>query len=166
MRLRSAVAMMVLVAAACQPALAPAAGGEEEVETSVVKKWSVSLESSGGITGAGEGSVEVRSDGRTVAIDPQGRRCEEILSGDNFAAVARAVVGTDPEEWEQNYEPPSGSADFFTFDLTVDRDGEETSSSWSEAAGIPSDLERLKSALRTLRSAVLARCRGTATADR
>jgi hypothetical protein len=163
MSLRSAVGMLVLVAAACQPALAPAAGGEEEVETSVVKKWSVSLESSGGITGAGEGSVEVRSDGRTVAIDPQGRRCEEILSGENFSAVARAVVGADPEEWEQNYEPPEGSADFFTFDLMVDRDGEEITSSWSDAAEIPADLERLKSALRTMRSAVLGRCRGQHT---
>jgi hypothetical protein len=156
-------AMVVL---ACQPALPPVAEADDAPDTRVLKKWSVSLESYGGIGGTGEGSVEVRNDGRTVAIDPQGNRCEEILSGENFSAVARAVVGTDPEEWEQNYEPPASSGDLFRWDLTVDRDGEQTSSSWTDASEIPADLERLKSALQTSRSGVLGRCRGTATAGR
>jgi hypothetical protein len=124
--------------------------------TSAEGPWEASIQSSGGITGRGNGGLLVTSDGILAVTTPNGKVCEFDVPPqpelDELIARAR------PQRWSESYEGPC--ADCFDWRLTLTRGEHTYTTSWNDvASGRPPDLVRLANELLDLENAYGERCR-------
>jgi len=96
--------------------------------------WTLRVETSGGFSGRGRGSVTIESNG-TVTPEPGGsgpRRCTAALSSQELSALRAAIGRAASESWGgRTYGTPTPDAMAYTMTLT--RGGRSTSVSWYDA---------------------------------
>jgi hypothetical protein len=130
-------------------------GGGSNIEQ---LKWRVTLQSSGGLAGAGTGNVVATSDG-AVTVERLTRTCRSTLSADNRRGLERAVAAVAPGRWQEGYVPLDDQVccDRLYWRLAVelkDTDGtvRHAQADWHEAAAnqLPDDLSSLARLARAL----------------
>lgn len=67
-------------------------------------RWRLNLDSTGGLSGQGQGRVTVTSDGK-VAASRLGRSCSVTLGDDDLHAIQQAVGAIAPGNWGTDYQP-------------------------------------------------------------
>ena len=92
MFLRVCAGLMLLGLAACKP------------QDSDQFRWQLTLDSTGGLNGQGQGRVVVASDGK-VEASRLGRTCSVTLAGDDLRAIQQAVGAVAPGNWGADYQP-------------------------------------------------------------
>lgn len=130
----------LLFIAACTPERDP-----EQV------RWRVSLTSSGGISGQGNGSVVAASDG-SLEVKRFARTCHTQLSPNNLRALQKAVGSIAPGRWKTGYLPHDAEVccDRFYWGLVVELETDDgnvrhAQADWHESAvnQLPADLGSL-----------------------
>ena len=155
------VAYLVTVVAAMFGCASPQSGTSSSEMQSTKAWWQIRLETDGGITGRGIGSIEISSDGSAGATRPD---CAGQIDREMFSEVAQAVAKARPSAWKKEYarkENPHGAADQIRYTLTLDRgDGEKTASWFDEVAGeLPADLAHLRTVAWNAREQLVASCK-------
>lgn len=119
-----------------------------------MQEWSLRLESSGGITGRGDGSVTIDSGGMVERTSPAGTACHGVVEGELLEELARAIVQARPERWRSPY-VLEGGADFFTYALTMEIDGRrQPTTEWTDGVDLPADLRTLWDAIAAIKRSV------------
>ena len=85
--------------------------------------WKVTIDTGGGFTGRGTGSVEVLSDGTVRTGRGFSRPCGAKVAAADLELLARAVVEAQPATWKPEYvraSNPHGCCDQFRYTLTLE----------------------------------------------
>ena len=152
----SSILVVAIVSMACSP-----------YQTATDSSWSVQLKTSGGLTGRGQGSISVNSDGKVRYEPPNvpgrpGRPCERVLSADDLRPLADAVRRNRSAGW-QVPGPNAAAPDAFAYDLELRTGGDHAYRvTWYDNTRdrLPEDVKSLAEALTDLMS-VLAKGCGT-----
>lgn len=147
---RVVLPVLVLAAVSCQSGADDevSQGQKEEIE---MQEWSLVVESSGGITGMGDGSISIDSGGLVEKTDPNGRDCRVTIEGKRLDDLWSAVEAARPSSWNNRYLQQAG-ADFFTYTLTLEINGvEHEPVEWNDGVEMPPDLQRLTDTVNTIR---------------
>lgn len=110
----------------------------------------LTVETSGGFTGRGVGSVSI--DGADVNADA---RCRGTLSDAERDQLARLAATAHPDRWKSEYETP-GHPDVVTYTLTLD--GTKTTWQGEEPEGLPKEIAGLRAFAWDVRGRVLKGC--------
>ena len=105
--------------------------------------WRVELQTSGGITGRGNGSLTVSSDGNGEATSSGGRRQSGRLSDSEIETIEASLRARDAS-WKVGED--SGGADYFTYVLTVQEgDASAVEYRWNDGSGsrVPPSMRKL-----------------------
>ncbi len=131
-------------------------------------RWSLKLESTGGISGQGQGQVSMTSDGR-VEASRLGRSCAITLGSDDLRAIQQAVGAVAPGNWGTDYQPSKTQicCDRVSWLLEVSLEmGDGTKraahADWHEAAigQLPPDLRALAVIAQRILDRTIERCGG------
>lgn len=150
---RVVLPVLVLAAVSCQ------SGADDEIaprqtEEIEMQEWSLVVESSGGITGMGDGSVSIESSGLIEKTDPNGRGCRATIEGERLDDLWSAVEAARPGSWNGQY-LQQGGADFFAYTLRLNVDGVEHGPvEWNDGVEMPPDLQRLTDTVNTIRRSI------------
>jgi hypothetical protein len=117
--------------------------------------WTVTIETSGGFTGRGRGSVAISGAGNVAAQPPavpgasQGR-CTARLTAAELATLRTAIDSTDAESWDGK-RFGAAAADAMTYTLTLRRGGRTWTATWFDSSRqeIPERLSALADAVET-----------------
>jgi hypothetical protein len=151
----STLTFILLMAGSCssQPAAPP-------------KTWSISLTTSGGFTGLGQGDMSLSSNNRfkcTQKTSPQSRKnIEGHLPSDQFKLISNAVDQLDPKGWNKpglNVSAPDAFGYKFDYKVGTEDDQVFTVQWYDNTADqLPDDLKKMSDALlQTLKTS----CGGT-----
>lgn len=145
MALRVVLPIVLMAAAACQ------SGADDEetarTEETTMQEWALRLESSGGITGRGDGSVSIDSEGQVERTTPNGTVCRGTVDGELLETLTRVLVDARADTWRSQY-LLQGGADFFTYTLTMEIDGRpQPVVEWNDGVELPTDLRTLWDAI-------------------
>lgn len=122
-----------------------------------MKTISIRLETEGGISGRGLGSVSVTGD-RVAASDVR-RNCEGALARAEQEQLDALLRSAHPERWRESYaapDRPHGSPDQIRYVLTAG--GHSTSWFGENPDGLPEELRAIRAALWNVRDRVLRQC--------
>src|SRR5262245_61922767 len=145
MQARLSVLALILGALAVSAVLA---GEATNLRPDEGDTWSVKVETSGGFTGRGRGSLAVSSDGKAALTPLTGGQARETkLSADDVRKLTMAVKQARPAGWMPRYKA-TNVADGITYNLTlkVGAGKEEKTHKviWEDGSkGIPEDLQVL-----------------------
>src|SRR5690242_17379097 len=151
MKLSGMLMSMMVVAAAC------AAAPPE-------KPWTVSVTTSGGMTGRGVGAWTIRSDGNVLVRKPDRSECTFKLTDDELDDVTRLLANAKPERWKESYVPENNCCDRITWALEFDEAGRVSATEWLDAGPqLPKDLaalaERIVGGETSIRATSAERCK-------
>lgn len=119
-----------------------------------MREWSLRLSSSGGITGRGDGSVSIDSDGQVEKTTPNGAICRGTVEDDLLETLESAIAAARPGGWRGQYFI-EGGADFFTYSLTMEIDGKEQRGvEWNDGVELPADLQKLWEAIGAVKRSI------------
>ena len=126
--------------------------------------WTVTIETSGGITGRGLGSARVTSAGQVSATD-MSRACEDAASPDRIAAIRSAIARSEPERWNEAYldpQNPHGNADMIEYVLTVSSGDRKHTTRWYDGTrgAVPTSIQALSDRVWEARASLLETCGG------
>lgn len=143
-----------LVASACSPPETPSHPPASVRRTSPAtspaapplgpRSWSVKIQTSGGFAGSGKGSVALHSDGTVV------QPCKRRASAAELATVGEAVARSHPAEWLPVYRKESGLTDQFHYELSLESEHDDGSTTSHRAAWRDGSTGALPPDLRTL----------------
>jgi hypothetical protein len=129
-----------------------ASNAAEETDTAAKEskpmKWTVTIDTSGGITGRGLGRVEAHSDGSVSATSIPSKSAETKLTAEELQTLDRLVRAADPKHWQVS--PEQRGADYIIYTIRLEREGEMSHTlTWSDGTPppIPHDVEELREAL-------------------
>lgn len=133
------------------------------------KAWKVTIDTSGGFTGRGTGSVAVASNG-TIGTGPvMIRSCAGELAPGDLQRLTLAVTQAQPAAWKPSYvraENPDGCCDQFRYTLTLEieqADGSRTVARtfwYSEMSkALPGDLQQVFETAWSMKREADARCK-------
>src|SRR5689334_15421280 len=151
MKLSGMLMSMMIVAAAC------AAAPPE-------KPWTVSVTTSGGMTGRGVGAWTIRSDGNVLVRKADRSECTFKLSEAELDEVTRLLANAEPERWKDSYVPANNCCDRITWTLEFDEAGRVATTAWLDAGPkLPKDLgalaERIVGGEKSIRAISAERCK-------
>ncbi len=150
--LGSFLPLLLLAAVSCQSGVDENVGEAQPEEVSM-QEWSIVVQSSGGITGRGDGSVSLTSEGVLARTTPGGAVCRQTIEGEVLESVDRAIAEADVDAWESEYFQQG--ADFFTYTMTLETGkSEQKIVEWNDGGDLPDDLRELWDALNTARQSV------------
>ncbi len=126
--------------------------------------WSIQMNTSGGLTGRGNGNVVIDSQGQIVYEKPdfpnkQSPPCKGSLSDDDLRELKTAVDKTKPEGWKI-----AGLAvaapDAFGYHLTLRREKETYEVEWYDNTSekLPADIKALYTIIGRLRDQQAKKC--------
>src|SRR5690349_133997 len=92
--------------------------------------WKISLETSGGMAGRGNGSISINSDGAIEVTMTMRKSCSFTATADELQRVRELLAAAKPSTWKASYAPENRCCDRFQYDFTVDEAGTVTKTEW------------------------------------
>jgi hypothetical protein len=127
--------------------------------------YSVSLQTSGGFTGRGTGSLTVTGDGTVRLSRVTGGACDGMQAPAYLVTkLGGAVRAAQPAEWKERYVDPAnpeGCCDQITTTLTLDRAGKSHRTGWFDDSRklAPPDAQAVAEATRAIYDALAPSCK-------
>lgn len=110
--------------------------------------WKISLTSSGGLAGRGNGSYAIDSSGTIAVTTMTGKSCSFQASDEVRQRFSDLLASAKPREWKASYIPKDRCCDRFEYALTVDEAGTVTRTEWIDnPPPMPKDLAAIADAL-------------------
>ena len=128
------------------------------------KPWSVSVETSGGISGRGLGTWKISSDGNVAVRPMTGGECTFALTNQELRTISRLLAAAKPARWKASYVPENSCCDRIEYALELDVAGRISATRWLDAPPeAPKDLSELANAItggqNSIRAESAERCR-------
>lgn len=116
--------------------------------TEPAEPWSVSVTSSGGITGKGAGSYSIDSAGTIHVTTMIGKSCSYTATAEELTRFRSLVASARPTAWAASYIPENACCDRIEYELTLDEAGTKKTVRWiDDPAPMPKDLVALTNAM-------------------
>lgn len=145
--MRSGFLVAMLMTLSCAAANAP------------VRPWSVLVETSGGITGKGTGSIRFDSDRHVEVTNIARKQCTSTAFEEEVARVDDVLASAHEERWKEAYLPKNQCCDRIEYALTLDVAGRQVQTRWMDGAeNIPDDLAKLIEAVDAMRAHYARNC--------
>jgi hypothetical protein len=110
--------------------------------------WAISLTSSGGLAGRGNGSYAIDSTGKIAVTTMASRSCSFQATDEELRRFSDLLAAAKPEKWKASYIPEDRCCDRFEYSLTVDVAGTITKTEWIDnPLPMPKDLAAISDAL-------------------
>ncbi len=110
--------------------------------------WTISLTSSGGLAGRGNGSYAINSSGEIAITTSLGRSCSFQATEEELRRFRSLLAAASPERWKASYMPEDRCCDRFEYTLTVDEAGKVITTEWiDDPVPMPKDLTAIADAL-------------------
>src|SRR6185295_17481984 len=90
------------------------------------KPWRLEVATSGGITGRGNGTYAINSDGKVSASFLNGTSCSFQASADDLKRIESLLAAATPGNWKAQYLPENTCCDRIEYALTLDEAGTVT----------------------------------------
>lgn len=128
------------------------------------KPWRLEIATSGGITGRGNGTYSIHSDGAVSATFINGRSCTFQASAADLKKIEALLADAKPSQWKAAYIPENPCCDRIEYALTLDEAGTVTKTRWiDDPPPMPKDLtaigEAIISGADSLRAHAAEQCR-------
>ncbi len=126
--------------------------------------WRIGVTTSGGITGRGNGSWAISSDGKVAVTSFSEKSCTFDATAEERARFEKLLGDAQPDTWKESYAPEDRCCDRIEYVMTVSVAGVERKTSWiDDPAPMPRDLAALVNAISgvapSLRTEYGERCR-------
>lgn len=132
----SALAVLLLMSCAASQTSQPAS------------PWRIEVTTSGGITGRGNGSWAISSDGKVAITSFGGKSCSFEATAEERARFEKLLGDAQPDTWKESYAPDDRCCDRIEYVMTVDEGGVQRKTSWiDDPAPMPRDLAALVAAM-------------------
>jgi hypothetical protein len=116
--------------------------------------WKLSLTTSGGFAGRGNGSVSLDSSGAIAVTTIANKSCTFTASADELQQFTNLLAAARPDAWKASYAPENKCCDRIEYTLTYDAAGKVTETSWiDDPLPMPGDLVAVSEALSALKNA-------------
>ena len=107
--------------------------------------WRIEVRTAGGITGRGNGSWAIDSDGTVTVSNIAGKSCSSDASAAELSRFEKLLAAARPDTWAADYVPENRCCDRIEYTLTVnERGAPETKVVWiDDPEPMPKDLVAL-----------------------
>ncbi|HET7434828.1 MAG TPA: hypothetical protein VFN10_08975 [Thermoanaerobaculia bacterium] len=139
--IRSAFFVALLLTLSCAATQAP------------VRPWRVAVETSGGISGRGNGSASIDSEAKVAVTTIARKECASTATEDELARFDQALAAAKPEQWRESYMPKDICCDRIESVLTVTIGEKTYTTKWLEVEALPRDVRAIAEALSAVRHA-------------
>lgn len=113
-----------------------------------VTSWRIEVTTMGGITGRGNGSWAIGSDGKVTVTTMSGRSCTFDATAEERARIETLLANARPDTWAAEYAPEDRCCDRIEYTMTVDEGGVQRKVEWiDDPEPMPKDLAALVQAL-------------------
>jgi hypothetical protein len=110
--------------------------------------WRIEVATTGGITGRGNGSWSIGSDGRVAVTNIAGKSCTFEASAEERARFETLLANARPDTWAAEYVPENPCCDRIGYTMTVDEAGVQRKVEWiDDPEPMPKDLVALVQAM-------------------
>lgn len=128
------------------------------------KPWRLEVATSGGITGRGNGTYAITSDGDVSSTFLDGRHCTFKATPADLKKIESLLADATPGKWKAEYLPENTCCDRIEYVLTLDEAGTVTKTKWiDDPPPMPKDLtaigEAIFSGTDSLRAHAAEQCR-------
>jgi hypothetical protein len=110
--------------------------------------WKLGITTSGGITGRGNGSWSIDSDGKVEVTAFGGRSCTFDATAEERARFTNLLGAARPDTWKDSYAPEDRCCDRIEYILTIDQKGAQRKVEWiDDPLPMPADLQGIINAM-------------------
>jgi hypothetical protein len=133
-------------------------------QSAPVTPWRIEVTTMGGITGRGNGSWAIGSDGRVAVTNMSGKSCSFDAAADERKRFETLLTNARPDTWAAEYVPENNCCDRIEYTMIVDEGGVQKKVVWiDDPETMPKDLAALVQAMSgvapSLRTAYGDQCR-------
>ncbi|HEX8617043.1 MAG TPA: hypothetical protein VF911_05590 [Thermoanaerobaculia bacterium] len=133
----SALGVLLLMSCAASQNSQPPAG-----------PWSVQVTTSGGITGRGNGSWAIASDGKVAVTSMSGKSCAFDATAEQRARFGSLLANARPDTWSASYAPENRCCDRIEYTMTIEESGKQRKVEWiDDPLPMPRDLSAIVNAV-------------------
>jgi hypothetical protein len=113
-----------------------------------VAPWRIEVTTSGGITGRGNGSWAIASDGKIAVTNMSGKSCSFDATAAERTRFETLLTNARPDTWDASYAPENRCCDRIEYVMTVDEGGVQKKVEWiDDPRPMPKDLAALVQAM-------------------
>ncbi|HYK00223.1 MAG TPA: hypothetical protein VE974_00605 [Thermoanaerobaculia bacterium] len=110
--------------------------------------WRMGITTSGGITGRGNGSWAINSDGKVEITAFGGRSCTFDATAEELTRFTNLLAKARRDQWKESYAPEDRCCDRIEYILTIDEAGSQRTVEWiDDPLPMPADLTAIVNAM-------------------